>query len=133
MDESGVWSYMKGGRKPEGLPVVDPTDEDANLAAAEREKLEKTIGSALKRHPAADEDAVRADAIDAVHATGTGAQEGAILDEDDPTSFRSPRPSMPVPMRPPPSPRSRTGLTSRSRKRRPRRSAVSAAGSRPGA
>lgn len=84
VDESGVWSYMKGKRKPKDLPVVDPTDEDANLAAEEREKLEKAIASALKHDPDADEDTIRAEAIDAVPAIGTGAPDQDVLDEDDP-------------------------------------------------
>ncbi|MGY1669758.1 hypothetical protein [Geodermatophilus sp. SYSU D00710] len=81
IDESGVWSWIKGGRKPENLPLVDPTDEDANLAAEKRAELENAITRTLKRDPDADEDAVRADAIDAVPAVGT---DKAALDEDDP-------------------------------------------------
>ena len=82
IDESGVWSWIKGGRKPENLPLVDPNDEDANLAAEERAKLEKTIGAALKHDPDADEDDVRTLAIGAVPATGTDQPD--LLDEDDP-------------------------------------------------
>ncbi|MGY1835238.1 hypothetical protein ACI79P_09020 [Blastococcus sp. SYSU DS0510] len=82
IDESGVWSWIKGGRKPENLPLVDPNDEDANLAAEERAKLEKTIGAALKHDPDADEDDVRNEAINAVPAAG--ADEPADVDEDDP-------------------------------------------------
>jgi hypothetical protein len=81
IDESGVWSWIKGGRKPENLPLVDPTDEDANLAAEERAKLEKAVSNALKHDPDGDEDDVRAEAIGAVPATGT--DEPEVLDEDD--------------------------------------------------
>lgn len=30
VDESGIWSWFKGRRKPTGMPDVDPTDHDAN-------------------------------------------------------------------------------------------------------
>lgn len=33
VDETGVWSWPKGKRKPANLPDVDPTDEDDDLAA----------------------------------------------------------------------------------------------------
>jgi hypothetical protein len=32
IDESGVWSWMRGHAKPKDLPLVDPTDEDKNAA-----------------------------------------------------------------------------------------------------
>jgi hypothetical protein len=82
IDESGVWSWIKGGRKPENLPLVDPNDEDANLAAEERAKLEQAVTNALKHDPDAEADEVRAAAIDAVAAAG--ANEPDDLDEDDP-------------------------------------------------
>ncbi|MCW2701382.1 MAG: hypothetical protein JWQ45_2917 [Blastococcus sp.] len=81
IDETGVWSWIKGGRKPENLPLIDPTDEDANLAAEERAKLEKAVTNALKHDPDVDEDDVRAEAIGAVPAIGT--DEPEVLDEDD--------------------------------------------------
>lgn len=40
VDESGVWAWVKGRRKPSDLPETDPADEDAGLAAEAREKAE---------------------------------------------------------------------------------------------
>lgn len=50
VDESGIWSWYKGRRKPKGMPDVDPTDEDANergthqlLTASKKSRKRSTL------------------------------------------------------------------------------------------
>lgn len=38
VDESGVWAWVKGRKKPSDMPDIDPADEDAAMAADAREK-----------------------------------------------------------------------------------------------
>lgn len=62
VDESGVWCWTKGKRKPKDAPMVDPGDEDADLAAAARSAKE-----------AAGDD----------HYPTTGDDAAFLVDEDD--------------------------------------------------
>lgn len=82
IDESGVWSWIRGGRKPGNLPLADPTDEDANLAAEQQTKIDKAVAAAAKKNPEADPDELRTEAIEALPPTGEAEPEH--LDEDDP-------------------------------------------------
>jgi hypothetical protein len=62
VDESGIWSWYKGRRKPSDMPDVDPTDEDAN-ARGEKNLFSRRKGlrQDAKPRPAAD---VVADPVD---------------------------------------------------------------------
>lgn len=66
VDETGVWSWSIGRKKPKNMPPVDPADEDAELAARHREA--EATGEVVMDAPIEDEDPRDED-----EATDTGA------------------------------------------------------------
>jgi hypothetical protein len=87
VDETGVWSWSIGRKKPKNMPPVDPADEDAELAARHREAEAK--GEVLPEAPVEDEDPPDEDeaadpgsAMDGTTAAGS-TNEGAGSDQSE--------------------------------------------------
>lgn len=89
VDETGVWSWARGKKKPDDMPPVDPVDEDARAAAQlrkEKDRLEAQGKVFLPQAPdgapdIVDEDAepeVTADAPGDHPASDTGEGEDAV-------------------------------------------------------
>lgn len=112
IDETGVWSWMRGPQKPKGLPLVDPSDEDKTAAESIHRPVEAAV-DAVRNAKVQPVDPVETLDIRAGEPAADDFVDDDLIDEDLDTEADAPAtPGEPDPGSSPTSPASTPRLES---------------------